>query len=154
MGDQVQSGNVSGFLNGHQRGTLAVYADRFGLRRKPVPHVGNIPDIDGCAVDGLDGNIVQAFNGAGSAVGFNLIFVAANFFGSGGENQILVRECRAPHRQARDAWPAAWRCRYRPEPAAVCRHMARDRCPVNGGEFGPQKVVGDIEELLLTEAIA
>ena len=43
------------FFNGHQRGALTVHAYDVGLRRKPVPHVRHISNVDGGAIDRLDG---------------------------------------------------------------------------------------------------
>ena len=75
--DDIQRGSAPGFVDTHEDTASAVSADDIGLRRKTISDVGDLPHIDGCAVHGFDGEIVQALNGERAAIQLDGIFEGA-----------------------------------------------------------------------------
>src|SRR5580698_1637066 len=78
----VQRRSIAGLDDGQQRSSLAVDAHDIGLRRKAVAYMRHIADINHCAVDGTNRQVIQLGYSGWSAVGFNLIFELRNLDGA------------------------------------------------------------------------
>ena len=61
-GNHIQGGNIAVLQHAHQAGALAIYAHNIGLRREPVAHMGDIVDVNNCAVHTFDRKIIQALD--------------------------------------------------------------------------------------------
>ena len=68
---------------------MSVLPDDVGLRRVAVAHVGNIVNIDGCAIHRLNRQIIQFSNRLWAGVEFDLMFKRTELRSARGENQIL-----------------------------------------------------------------
>ena len=87
--DDIEGGGIADFQDGHQHRTLPVHPHDIGLRRRAVVHVCHVADIGGDAVDGMDRRVVEIADLLRTAVEPHAVFDIADFFGAGGQNQIL-----------------------------------------------------------------
>ena len=88
-GNDVQRGSFADFRNRHQHAAVAVLPYDVSLRREPVAHVRHIPYVDGRAVCGLDGQVVQLGNCPRRAVHLHVVFQRTDLGRARGQGQIL-----------------------------------------------------------------
>jgi len=61
--NDVQSGGVTGFVDGHDHAALSVHPRDIDLRRKAVADVGHILHVDRGTVRGSDGYVIERGQG-------------------------------------------------------------------------------------------
>src|SRR5579862_3203757 len=87
--DDIERGSLPDLHDGHQHAARSATQDHIGLRRKSIPNVGDVADVDGGVVDRLDREIVQLADTLRAAVHVHVIFELPDLGGPGGQDQIL-----------------------------------------------------------------
>ena len=91
-GHDVERGGGAGFHDGEQGAAHAVLAHGILLGRIAIVHLGDIVEIDGRAIDHLDGQVVHFVNEAGIGIHHHAVFGAAHFGGAAGEDEVLCAD--------------------------------------------------------------
>ena len=76
-------------MNRHQRRAFSIHVDNVRLRRKTVPHVGHIVDINGAAPYCLNRQIVEFAYRGRSAIHVHLVLKRPDLRRARRQNQIL-----------------------------------------------------------------
>ncbi len=89
IGHDRQGGRISGFLDRQQNASLSILADDVGLYRVAVTHIRDVPNVNGAAVNGSDGEIVQCLHGRRIPIEADVVLGAPNFCRSRGQDHVL-----------------------------------------------------------------
>ena len=134
---------------------LAVDADDVGLRRVAVADVGDVADVDRCAADRLDRQVVELLDVVGLAFSRRRIRSSPIFERAARQDQVLHadRVDDVGRRQALGL--QRLRDRGRPGSAAACRRTGYGiDAPCTRRELRAEEVHAEVEQLLLGQALA
>ena len=87
--DDVQGGSVAVLLHGQQRRACTIDANNIGLRRKSVPHISNVTNINGGVAHVPDGKIIQFAYGLWAPIEVHVILELSYLGCAGRQDQVL-----------------------------------------------------------------
>ena len=152
--DDVERGGLAGARHGHQNAAASVGADDIGLHRKAVAHLRDVLHIDGRAVHGLDGQVVQFVEHQRAAVDPDLIFGLRQLGGARGQNQVLqVQGIRDVDRRKLFGVELVQIQVHHHRPRLSAKRIRNGRA-LHGAERRADEVVAQIEDFLLAQSLA
>src|SRR5207253_4660210 len=88
--DHAQGRGPLALENGHQHRPAPVAPHDVSLYRVAVANVCHVLDVDGYAVDRLDGNLVKGFNNVRAAVELDVVLSVTHLRCPGRDDEVLV----------------------------------------------------------------
>ena len=150
----VNGRGAAGFVNAHEHATLAVGENDICLRREAVADVRHVLHVDGGAVDGFDRQVVEFLNGLRAPVHLDVVFERAELGRACGKNQVL-RIHRADDVHGREAFGLQrGGVNVHADDALLSAVRKRRGSARDGGKLRADKIVAEIEELLLAHGVA
>ena len=152
--DDAKCGGVACFVDAHQDAALAVGDDDVCLRRETVADVGDVAQISCGAVDRFYRKVVQLVDALRAAVHFHGVFELAEFCGAGGKNQVLIGDGVDDVHGRKAVRLESRGIRINRDEALFAAVRKRSCRALDGCELRANKIVAEIEELLLAQRVA
>ncbi len=150
----VERRSVARFVDAHQNAALAVGEDDVGLRRETVADMSDVAHVGRGAIDGFHGQVVEFVYGLRAAVHFDGVFKRAHFCGAGRKDQVLRGDGVDDIHRGKAVRLKGGRIGIHGNEALFAAVREWSCRAGNRRQLRTDKVVAEVEELLLAERIA